>query len=109
MTAKNAVFRVKDRLSNFDIDLEHDIVASIIDSASTIKKFGRETSPVLHLQYICVFVTFFYKSKKNRNAFVNETSDDGNVKNNEELDEEAVDRDHLILEFNKIVANYTRL
>ena len=61
MAAKNAILKVKDRLSNFDVDLECDITACITYSASVMKKFGRETSPIyvtclaMHL-YVCDFL-----------------------------------------------------
>ena len=43
--AEKEVELVKKRLANFNLSLSSDIVATITDGVSVIKKFGRLTSP----------------------------------------------------------------
>ena len=63
--SEKAIELIQGRLAKFNLNLDPDIVATIMDGASVIIKVGRETSPctlrVYRTQFIYAFVTYCTK------------------------------------------------
>ena len=92
------------KLDSFGLNLDKDIVASVTDRASSMKKIGYDTKPehqmcYNHAIHLCVIDVFFKKNNATlpNNNFVNEDGDTIEAVNhdddedNEEEDENPIE------------------
>ena len=73
LMTERALEFVQERLNKYALSLNDGIVSTIMDGASIMMKFGRETeplhyyiSPVLHMPYILVFVMHSIQKSRSR-------------------------------------------